>query len=165
MGIQPLDFYYVAEDLLENNGKFKSKEGLFRTAISRYYYYLYLEVREIITSLDKKMEPQLKGQNVVDAHKKVRDYLKRVYYIGKRKAQTYQIEQYKLDSLYSLKNALSNLLKMRKDADYELEINISEKEVNDAKERINEIRENYVLEHFKEVLQIVIANKDEEHRL
>lgn len=163
MSIKPSDFYYVAEDLLENSRKFKSREGLFRTAISRYYYYLYLEVREIITAMDKSMESQLKGQNVVDAHKKIKDYIWNVYSMATRNSRKYYIEQYKIQSIKLLKNTLSNLLKMRKKSDYELESTISAKEANDAKERINKLHEDSVLDHFKEVLEIVLSIK-EDHR-
>lgn len=149
--MEPREFYNTAEELLKSFNRFSNKEGISRTIVSRYYYYLYLEIREIIVSIDKTMEKELKGESVIDAHKKVRNYLRDIYYTAKRELSKYEFQQYEVESIRTLKNALSNLFKMRKEADYELDLQINREKAKEAKTRVDSVSD--AIENFRGFLE------------
>ena len=159
--MEPGEFYEIAEELLKNINKFQREEGIARTIIGRYYYYLYLEIRETIVSVDENMKSELKGEKVTDVHKKVRNYLGRIYYQAKKDSSVYGFRYDEIESIRILKNSLSILLKMRKDSDYKLNLIITQKDAEKAKAEADQVRENNCVDIFRRILHAILKSSND----
>ncbi|CAB3287344.1 conserved protein of unknown function [Methanocaldococcus lauensis] len=119
------EFKEIAEKL--PNFETLPKEGKYRTAIGRYYYSIFLTLREIIWDIDKREELE-KYYTSGLVHKIIRIYLYKLSKIIKSQ------------ELMEISNMLYNLHNLRKLSDYNIIHKITIKEVNDAKEYANKIQ-------------------------
>jgi len=140
------EFKKVANELHKTcNSNFN--EGLCRTAISRYYYYTFLNIREIISSEDEFHGKKLEGGR---SHGFIKNYLE---------SFSNEIQNPKFGAVASLMEELHDL---RKEADYNLkQLNIDKlieaerlsKVINDKLEKIKFCNN----EGFKNILNYLKA--------
>lgn len=122
------EFRDVAEFLMKSSDVKLFKEGVYRTSISRLYYYIFLELRDTILLSDprRNVKSKLKGGK---AHKLIREYLKNV-------GDTINNEDLK-----DVAELLYNLHELRKDADYETGKIIRKEDVERAAAYVEEIED------------------------
>jgi len=129
----------------------KCEEGKNRTIISRYYYYIFLKIRdEIILNYD--MNPETKDfLTSPKAHGLLRKYIREV---SKKSLKLYGTPIYQKEQLHEIAIFLGQLHKQRKDADYEVRKTIDANDVNSALEKVQEIEQRLdLLEKFLEALK------------
>ncbi|RUM60327.1 MAG: hypothetical protein DSY59_03180 [Persephonella sp.] len=126
----PKDFKNLSTELKEKQNVFKCGEGaLSRTSISRLYYYIFLECREIIND---KLNDRNKIIFASEDCKKKHHYIVQVILYRLAKAT-------KNENISFLSNILNEFREIRNDADYNLEIDITFEDYNvliDFKEEI-----------------------------
>ena len=146
------EFRDVAEFLMKSSDVELFEEGVYRTSISRLYYYIFLELRDTILFSDprRNVKSRLKGGK---AHKLIREYLKNV-------GDTVNNEDLK-----GVAELLYNLHELRKDADYETGKFIRKEDVERAlayaeeiKEIINELEYNGISGNLENVLTYLKIN-------
>ncbi|MEM0140305.1 MAG: HEPN domain-containing protein [Ferroplasma sp.] len=113
--MKPEEFLDLAKNIVNAN----SNQAQIRTSISRIYYSVFLESRELFISMGAKFS---KSANV---HKEVEDLIKNSGCNG--------------NDAYKESNLLFNLRKMRNEADYDLPDKFSFSDVEDALKYSGEI--------------------------
>jgi uncharacterized protein (UPF0332 family) len=117
------EFKEVAEKL----PTFKSlpDEGKYRTAIGRYYYYIFLKIREIVKEVEKDREDGIYGLlNTGKAHRALPAYFRAL----SKKVRVNKLR----NSFIELAEALEDLRELRNKCDYEVDISISFTKVIEA---------------------------------
>ncbi|KUH33915.1 hypothetical protein APY94_04075 [Thermococcus celericrescens] len=130
-------------------------EAKIRTQISRYYYYIFLHLRdEIILKYDKRQktkEKLTKGS----VHSALGTYLAKIVITLK----TLKVEDYIIRDLTDLITNLDQLKKDRTDSDYQLDLPISTKRLENAEKRVAKI------ERYIPLLDKAINNLSEKGKL
>jgi len=116
----------------------KCEEGKNRTIISRYYYYIFLKIRdEIIFNYDTNPETK-DGLTSPKAHGLLRKYIREV---SKKSLKIHGIQWDEKEKINEIITFLEQLHKQRKDADYEVRKAIDTDDVNSALEKVQEIEQ------------------------
>ncbi len=124
---KPKGFYDVAE-VLKDDKNYKA-EDRYRTAIGRYYYFIFLTVRDLILKVDGR--PLIQSLlNSPKSHTYVRRYLEELSEI------TRNIE------FMDISKKIKRLHYLRKLADYRTDIKITYHHAEDAKKLADEIIDN-----------------------
>ena len=120
----PKGFYDVAETIRDD--KSYKAEDRYRTAIGRYYYFVFLTIRDLILNVDKR--PLIQDLlNSPKSHTYLRLYLKELSEITEN--HEFEILSHKIKKLHEL----------RKLADYNTKLKITYGYVKDAKKLADEI--------------------------
>jgi hypothetical protein len=149
--MEPIEFKNFAMFLDETVDDVQfDKEAIFRTAISRYYYYVFLQLRECIIQIDGR-ESVRSILNSHSAHRELREYLRKANLNAKRLG---------LDpKIYKIRNALKSLHNLRKTADYDMGELVDSNKVRDARNLIEDI------ENYESELKNVLSNLSNNGRL
>lgn len=122
------EFRDVAGFLMNSSDAKPFEEGVYRTSISRLYYYIFLELRDTILFSDyrKSIKSKLKGGR---AHKLIREYLRNIGdFINN-------------EELKDVAELLYDLHELREDADYETGKIIKKEDVERAAAYVEEIED------------------------
>ncbi|XRO77339.1 hypothetical protein ACO3VM_02080 [Methanocaldococcus sp. 10A] len=123
------EFKKLAEWLFLNNSQIKNsfniEEGIYRSIIGRYYYYIFLKIRNIILSYD---DDNVNSFNKGDAHRLITLYLKALDEILELNGD-----------LEDIADSLSQLRDLRNKADYETYKKITWNDVLRAKGWVEDI--------------------------
>jgi len=115
------------KEIAEKLPTFKSlpNEGKYRTAIGRYYYYIFLKLREVVKEIEQDREDGIYGLlNSGKAHKALPVYFRAL-------SDKIRVNNLKND-LITLAEALEDLRKLRNMCDYDVEVSISFTKVIEA---------------------------------
>ena len=108
------------KEIAEKLPTFKSlpNEGKYRTAIGRYYYYIFLKLREVVKEIEQDREDGIYGLlNSGKAHKALPAYFRAL-------SDKIRVNNLKND-LITLAEALEDLRKLRNMCDYDVDVSIS----------------------------------------
>ena len=143
------EFKEVAEKL--SNFKSLPDGGKYRTAIGRYYYYIFLKIREIIKEVEKDREDGIyELLNTGKAHRVLPAYFK----VLSKKIELNELKE----SFIKLAKTLEDLRKLRNKCDYEVDVSISFTKVIEAEvdiEIIEQIINNISYQEPKNNTEIV----------
>lgn len=128
----PKGFHEIAETIKDDEN-YKS-ESRYRTSIGRYYYYIYLTVRDLILKSDKRPNI-LWALSSSKSHANIRLYIKELAEITNN------------DDFEKLAEKIKSLHELRKKADYITHIRITSNNIEKAEELTNEIIQ--LLENIK----------------
>ena len=156
--MKPIEFKNMA-CYLSNGHEELGNEILLRTIINRYYYYIFLHIRDWIIKLDGREEVReiliptddVDRKYSIGAHTFLLKYLKEVA-IKSKNLRPYD------NTLDEITLFLGNLFDNRKKADYKLDVVITNVDLEDAKELVNEIEENLEV-LFDTIAQLQGMNK------
>jgi hypothetical protein len=128
----PNEFKEVADNVL--NFESLPDEGKCRTAIGRYYYYIFLKIREIVKEVERDREDGIYGLlNRGAAHRVLPIYFKILACrINHRNLRM---------KLIKLSDELNELRDRRNEADYQLDSMIDSLMANDVKSRVEELEQ------------------------
>lgn len=117
-------------------------EGKERTAISRFYYYVFLRIRnEIIFQFDSRKEIR-EALSSSSAHGLVRRYIREVAKVSKQLSGMYQTH---LREIFEIAALMDQLHHKRKIADYDIDIRVDLEDVNSAANLVGEIEQKLII--------------------
>lgn len=120
----PKGFYNLANQLF-NDTNYKS-EDRYRTTIGRYYYYIYLKIRDLILKSDKR--PNIRwALSSSKGHGNLRTYLEELSEITNN------------NDFESIAEQIAHLHALRKKADYDTKMRIKSQYVEEAEKIVDEI--------------------------
>jgi uncharacterized protein (UPF0332 family) len=129
----PRDFRLLADDLFLKSYLFKNYIcSAYRTSISRYYYYIFLETREVLNANFKREDKDIFNGYKDKHHCLIPKILLFLGNLSKKKMLTKASRKFE------------NLRYKRNECDYEISINLRKEDVEDAKYDI-EFIENAIL--------------------
>jgi len=121
----PKEFRLLADNLFERSYLFKNYIcSAYRTSISRYYYYIFLETRESLNVNFKNEDKDIFNKNTKEHHCLIPKILLFLGNLSKKK------------SLIKASKKFENLRYRRNNCDYDISIYIREEDVENAKHDI-----------------------------
>lgn len=136
MVFQPVDFKELAIEIIDKSNQLNSNNSaIVRTCISRLYYYIFLETRDVIE--EKLLNHGKKLSKNVNIHWIVKELTKLVG-VSCNKKEIIKLSQF-----------LSELRRLRNIADYETTIVINPTQCKELEENIKEVET--ILPIFKEI--------------